>query len=210
MIKTGLRVDEETILAELGEIIQEFGSNDDRHFDKLIKRFPKEAYPPGAEMFIVGSGMIAYHQCKFRGFFPFEDANDVLKLLQERGLGLGIISAGVPVKQVEKILRLGLLQYFRYDHIFITESVGIAKTNPKIFVKACKALGAAPQECGYVGDNPRVDVDVPHSIGMRTFFCRRGGKYENMSFDSEPDHVIHNFWDLLDIVDKNYEIKPNA
>ena len=210
MIRTGLRVDEETILRELEEIIGEFGSNDDRHFDKLLRRMPKEAYPPGSKLFIIGAGIIAYHQCKFRNFTPYEDAIEVMRRLHEKKLILGIISAGIPMKQVEKILRLNLLPMVECNHIFITESAGIAKTNPKIYMHACRSVGANPEECGYVGDNPAVDVDVPHRIGMRTFFSRRGTKYQNVPGSAEPDHVIQNFWDLLDILENSYEIVSHA
>lgn len=210
MIKTGLKVDEETLMAELEEVIREFGSNDEGHFDKLLRRLPKETVPSGARMFIVVAGVIAYHQCKFRDFEPFADAQEVMRTLHERGLTMGIVSAGVPVKQVEKIIRLNLLPLMDSNHIFITESVGIAKTNPKIYVRACQAVGATPAECGYVGDNPLVDIDVPHRIGMRTFFSRRGGKYEKVAGQVEANHVIHNFWDLLDVIDREYEIIPHA
>ncbi len=210
MIRTGLKVDEETIIEELEEIISEFGSNDDRHFDKLIRRMPREACPENARVYIIGAGIIAYHQCKFRSFFPFEDATEVLRRLQEKKLTMGLITAGVAVKQVEKILRLGLLQFFKYEHIFVTESVGIAKTNPKIYMLACRSIGAKPEECGYVGDKASVDIDIPHRIGMKTFFSRRGGKYENIPGSVQPDHVIHNFWDLLDVLESNYEIVPHA
>jgi putative hydrolase of the HAD superfamily len=210
MIRTGLRVDEETILRELDEIISEFGSNDDRHFDKLLRRMPKEAYPQGAKLFIIGAGIIAYHQCKFRSFSPYEDAVEVMRRLHEKKLTMGIISAGVPMKQVEKILRLNLIPMLECNHIFITESTGIAKTNPKIYMHACRSVGAGPQECGYVGDNPAVDVDVPHRIGMKTFFSRRGTKYQNTPGSTEPDHVIQNFWDLLEILENDYEIVPHG
>lgn len=210
MIRTGLKVDEETILHELDEIIREFGSNDDRHFDKLLRRMPKEAYPASSKLYIIGAGIIAYHQCKFRSFSPYEDALEVMRRLHEKKLTMGVITAGVPMKQVEKILRLNLLPIVEFNHIFITESVGIAKTNPKIYMHACRSVGALPEECGYVGDNPAVDIDIPHRIGMRTFFSRRGTKYQDMPGNVEPDHVIHNFWDLLDIVEKQYEIIPHA
>lgn len=210
MIKTGLKVDEAAILEELDEVIREFGSNDDRHFDRVLQRMPKEAIPPGSRLYIIGAGIIAYHQCKFRSFPAFEDALEVMRQLRERGLQLGIITAGVPMKQVEKVLRLNLLPLIKFEHIFITESVGIAKTNPKLYMLACRSVGATPEECGYVGDNAQVDIDVPHRIGMRTFFSRRGGKYENTPGHTTPDHVIHNFWDLLDIIDKNYGIISHA
>ena len=210
MIRTGLRVDEETLLEELDEIIAEFGSNDDRHFDKLLRRLPKEAIPSGGKLYIIGAGVIAYHQCKFRSFSPYEDALEVIRTLREKKLVLGIVSAGKSMKQVEKVLRLNLLPFIDFNRIFITESVGIAKTNPKIYMHACRAVGAPPQECGYVGDKRSDDVDVPHRIGMRTFLSRRGTKYQDDPGHAEPDHVIHNFWDLLDIVDSQYEIIPHA
>ncbi len=210
MIRAGLMIDEETVLGELEEVIAEFGSNDDRHYDKLLRRLPKETYPPGSRLFIITAGIIGYHQYKSRSFFPYEDALEVMRQLHEKKLTLGIISAGIPMKQVEKIIRLNLLSLVDFNHVFITESAGIAKTNPKIFMHACRSLGAKPEECGYVGDNPLVDIDVPHRIGMKTFFSRRGTKYENTPGLAEPDHVIHNFWDLLDIIDKQYEILPNA
>lgn len=210
MIKGGLKIDEESLLQELDEVIREFGSNDDRHFDKLIRRMPPEAVTPGHKMFIIAAGIIAYHGCKVRSFPPYEDAIEGMRRLKEKGLLLGIISAGVPVKQVEKIIRLGLLNLVKIEHIFITESVGIAKTNPKIYMRACRAVGLKPQECGYVGDHPVVDVDVPHKAGMVTFLSRRGGKYENLAGSVEPDHIIHNFWDLLDVVERDYEIVPHS
>ncbi|MCD8138842.1 MAG: HAD hydrolase-like protein [Planctomycetaceae bacterium] len=210
MVRAGLKVDEETILRELDEIIVEFGSNDDRHFDKLLRRMPKEAYPVGSKLFIIGAGIIAYHQCKFRSFSPYEDAIEVMRRLHEKRLTLGVITAGVPMKQVEKIIRLNLLPMMDYPHIFITESVGINKTNPKIYMHASRSVGATPQECGYVGDKPSVDIDVPHRIGMRTFLSRRGTKYQDIPGEAEPDHIIHNFWDLMDILEKEYEIVPHA
>ncbi|MDR3212256.1 MAG: HAD-IA family hydrolase [Planctomycetota bacterium] len=210
MVRTGLRVDPEFLLAELLEVVREFGSNDSHHLDKLIKRLPPETVPEGAAPFIIQAGVMAYHQCKFRDFEPFADAHEVLRLLNEKKLLLGVISAGLPAKQIEKLLRLNILQLVECRHIFITEDVGIAKTNPKIYVRACQAIGAAPDECGYVGDNPLVDIDIPSRLGMRTFFSRRGGKYEKIYGDVQADHVIHNFWDLLEVIDNEYEIVPYA
>jgi putative hydrolase of the HAD superfamily len=206
MIRAGLRVDEATLVGELEEVIGEFGSNDSRHFDKLLRRLPPEAIPPGGRLLTIVAGVIAYHQCKNNNFTPYEDALEVLRRLHEKGLRLGIVTAGIAMKQAEKILRLGLLPLFKPEHIFITEEVGIAKSNPKIYALACRAIGAPPGECGYVGDNPAVDIDVPSRIGMITFISRRGGKYENAPGTASPGHVIHNFWDLLDILEKEYEI----
>ena len=44
MIAAGLRVKKETLMLELREIVSEFSSNYDRHFDKLLLRVPKRCY----------------------------------------------------------------------------------------------------------------------------------------------------------------------
>jgi len=209
MIRAGLRGDEAVIRQELDEIVAEFGSNDERHFDKLLRRLPPEAIPEGGGLIVVAAGMVAYHQCKNRGLAPYEDAAETLRRLKEKRLLLGIVSAGVPIKQAEKVVRLGLHHLVEARHIHITEASGVAKTNPKIYVRACRAAGARPEECAYIGDNPVVDVDVPHRIGMRTFLSRRSGKYATVHGEVKPDHIVHNFWDLLEIIEREYEIVPH-
>ena len=162
--------------------------------------------PEGARQIIVAAGMIAYHQAKARLLSPYEDAVEVLRILKDRRLGLGIISSGVGIKQSEKIVRLGVHQIVEARHIHITDAVGIAKTNPKIYRRACQAMDVNPHEAAYVGDNPAMDVDIPRRVGMRTFWSRRGGKYADVRPAQPADHTVHNFWDLLEIIDQQYNI----
>ncbi len=209
MIKAGLKTDEEDCLRELEEVIQEFGSNYEHHFDKLVQRLPPETYADGSVVIIVAAGMVAYHQTKFRNFTPYEDAINVLRQLRERGLCLGIITAGVDIKQAEKIVRLDLHQIVPPRNIFITDSIGINKSNPKLFTRACKAVGVPPESAIYVGDNAPLDVDVPHRIGMRTILSQRSGRHAEAEGETPPDHVVHNFWDILELIDEHYEILSN-
>lgn len=209
MLKVGLQISEEELQRELEEVIQEFGSNYEHHLDKLMQRLPAMACSKVLPIIAVAAGMVAYHQTKFRQFAPYEDAIAVLGQLRDRGLLLGIITAGVAIKQAEKIVRLGLHQLVAGGHIYITDLIGIAKTNPKLYLRACSEAGAAPRECIYVGDNPAVDVEVPNRIGMRTALSRRTGKYATAELRTPPDHIIHNFWDILEIIEKEYEIIPH-
>ncbi len=208
MISAGLRVEEEEALRELEEVIREFSSNHEHHFDKLLQRLPPETYDHSIPALLVAAGMAAYHDTKIRDLSPYEDAIEVLRLLRERGLRLGIITQGVAIKQAEKIVRLGLHKLVDARFIFITGVIGIAKSNPKIFHRACRSVEAPPESCAYVGDNPPLDVDVPHQIGMRAILSRRSGKYAETDGKTEPEHVVHNFWDLLEIVEQEYEIQP--
>ncbi len=207
MIKAGLRVDEDECLHELEEVLREFGSNYEHHFDKLIQRLPPETYDPGASVILVAAGMVAYHQTKFRNFAPYEDAIEVLRQLKARNLLLAIVTSGIGIKQAEKIVRLDLHHLVSPQYIFITDVIGISKTNPKLYMRACKTLGVKPEQAVYVGDNPVVDVDVPKRIGMKTILSRRTGKYLEVEGKSKPDHIVHNFWDVLEVIDQYYEIK---
>jgi putative hydrolase of the HAD superfamily len=208
MRAAGLRMDEEECLRELEEVVSEFSSNYEHHFDKLLLRLPREALGGISPLVLVAAGMTGYHDTKFHEFSPHEDALEVLRTLGERGLKLGVISAGIGIKQAEKIVRLGLNRLIRPDAIFITDAIGIAKTNPKIFLRACRQLAVEPPRAMYVGDNPVSDVDVPHEAGMIAVQSRRSGKHVDKASRTQPDHVIHNFYDLLEIIDAEYEIVP--
>lgn len=210
MIRAGLRVDENECLHELDEVIREFSSNYTNHFDKLLLRLPPESREGVLNEVIVAAGIVAYHRTKFQFMAPYEDALEVLRILKGKGMLLGIITAGVAIKQAEKIYRLGLHEIVAAQHIHITDILGIAKSNPKIFLRACRTAGIQPSEALYVGDNPTVDVDVPHSVGMKTILSRRSGKYLNVTGKAEPDHIVHNFWDVLDVIEKHYTVTPGT
>jgi putative hydrolase of the HAD superfamily len=206
MISAGLRIAPEDCYRELKAVIAEFGSNHEKHFDKLLKRLPPETYAGKSPLLIATAGVAAYHDAKPYNFFPFNDALDVLRQLRERQLPLGIITAGITEKQAEKIVRLGLHHLVDHRYIFITDDVGVSKYNPRLYVAACAAIGAPPETCAYIGDNPGVDIDVPAQIEMITFLCRRGGKYQTASGQTAPTHTVDNFFDVLEIVERDYEI----
>ncbi len=208
MIKAGLDLSEEEGLRELDEVISEFGSNHDQHFDKLLKRLPPEICARQSPLIIKVAGIVAYHDTKAREFTAFGDAMEVLRILHARGLRLGVITAGMEIKQAEKIYRLGLHEIVEPQFIYITDCIGISKQNPKIYLRACRDVGAAPEECMYVGDNPIYDIDVPSRIGMPTILSRRGGKYKETVGQYEPTHTVDNFYDVLEIIDAQYRIVP--
>lgn len=209
MIDTGLKIDIEEGLSELAEVIKEFGSNHANHFDKLLKRFPPEILGDNSPLMLRVAGVAAYHDTKVRNFTAYGDALEVLRTLKDRGLRLGIITAGMETKQAEKIYRLGLHELVDHRFIYITDSIGIAKSNPKLYLRTCKAADCAPEECMYIGDNPPFDIDVPARLGMPTILSRRGGKYKKTVGEMEPTHTVDNFYDVLDIIDAHYEIIPH-
>lgn len=204
MIETGLKMDAEDLLQELGEVVREFSSNYESHFDKLLQRIPRRVYKGVNPALIVAAGVVAYHQTKFRHLEPFEDAYEALRRLAKTPLIRGIITEGRVVKQAEKLIRLKLHSFLSSGAIFISHQIGISKPNLKLYQRACGDLNLKPSECVYVGDNPHMDIDPANRVGMITVRARREGPFLDIEGETKADHEVQNFWDLLEILRTQY------
>jgi len=90
-------------------------------------------------------------------------------LLAVKGLGLplGLVSnAGTtPGVVLRRIMdRHGLLEHF--DHTTFSDEVELAKPAAAIFEHALDALGVAPAEAAFIGDQPVLDVLGPQGAGI--------------------------------------------
>ncbi len=207
MIKAGLRMELEECFLELTEIIEELGTNYEHHYDKLLGRIPKEYYAGVNPAMIVAAGMVAYHDTKFKKLKPYPDVVEAFSILFQTEVTLGIITAGVQIKQAEKLIRLNILEYLNPMSIFITDQLGIGKQNIKLYQYACKSLDLPPESCMYVGDNPIYDVDVPNRLGMISVLNRRSGKYMDADGKTDPKYTIHDMWELLEILRRDYQLE---
>jgi putative hydrolase of the HAD superfamily len=207
MIEVGLDIEKRVLQEELEEVINEFTTNYEHHFDKLLLRIPRRHYRGINPAVIVAAGVIAYHETKMRQLVPYEDAIEVLRLLSKTDVTRGIITEGLEVKQAEKLVRMRIHPYLSPNAIFISNQIGISKPNPKIYQRACSDLNLKPTETMYVGDNPSHDIDPPKSIGMLTVRMRRGGKHYRDQGTTQPDREVQNFWDLLDYLRQEFDIQ---
>ena len=200
MVGAGLPVSREELLEELAEVVLEFSSNYEKHFDKLLLRLPRRTLKGLNPAVITAAGIVAYHDTKTRLLEPFVDVVEVLRRLRQTELLLGIITEGLEIKQAEKLVRLRLLEFFQQKSIFISHQVGISKPNPKLYQRACIDLNLRPSECVYVGDNPLMDIDPANESGMITVLVLREDRFRNIVGQSPPDHIIQNFWDLAEVL----------
>lgn len=207
MVKAGLKISEEECLKSLNEVISEFPKNYEMHFNKLLTRLGENTYKNINPNIIIAAGVVGYHETKHRELVIYEDVDDVLKILSATSLKLGIITAGLITKQAEKIVRLGVNRYIDNSLIFITDECGFAKTNPKFYELAAKKAKIPANEIMYIGDNPLSDIDTSNAVGMISVLVKRGGKYLNEKSKTEPDYVIQNFWELLELIQKNFSVK---
>ncbi len=206
MRRCGLRLPSEHILRELTEVISEFSSNYEHHFDKLILRLPRRAFDGVNPAILVAAGVQAYHDAKFRLLRPYPDVRPVLERLARTDLVRGIITAGLEVKQADKLLRLGLYPCFTSTAIFISDQIGISKPNPKLFQRACDEVGLKPEESMYVGDHPSHDIDPANALGMKTVRVRRG-KHAPEQGRTRPTYELKGFKELLTILRKDFNVR---
>jgi putative hydrolase of the HAD superfamily len=197
-------------MRELREVISEFSSNYEYHFDKLLLRLPRESYVGINPAILIASAVIAYHQTKMDELKPFPDAMACLEKLHRTDIILGVITQGPTVKQAEKAIRLGIFEYISPSALFISDQIGIGKPNVKLFMRACREMDIWPLEAMYVGDNPTNDVDPPNQLGMSTVLLRReGSKYASVQGVTTPDHTIRNFGEFEEILHEHYGIDLN-
>ncbi|HYG76369.1 MAG TPA: HAD family hydrolase [Planctomycetota bacterium] len=204
MIALGLKIDLPTAQAELDEVVSEFTSNDPNHLDRILQRFPKAALDGINPAILVAAGVVAYRDTVHDSLKPYEDAIEAFKRLHSAGYRLGIVSQGVTIKQAEKLVRLRILPYIDRKAIFFSDQMATSKGNPKFFIRAAEQLGASPAQCMHVGDRPDRDIDPANSAGWLTVLNRRTGRYHERPGSTPPSYVIHNFWDFIEVIDKEF------
>lgn len=204
MIKAGLDLPEDLVLRELDEVLSEFTSNYEHHFDKLLQRLRPSSLERTNPALIVAAGVCAYHDTKFRELHPFDDIVPLLADLKRAGVTLGVITHGWTVKQAEKLVRLGLVPYLDPKAIFISDQIGISKPNPKLYLVALKDLGLDASEVMYVGDSPEHDVAPPKKLGMVTVWAKRAARHSLAGTGIEPHHTVASFDELRGVLRREY------
>jgi putative hydrolase of the HAD superfamily len=96
-----------------------------------------------------------------------------------------------------ELAQVGLLDYF--DPIVVSGDHGFRKPDPRLFSIALDALGVAPQEAVYVGNDMYRDIYGARRLGMTTvmFDSDQGTKQHE---DVVPDHTITDHRELLAIL----------
>lgn len=206
MIARGLKAEVEPVLAELAEVVAEFGSNDDHHYNRLLKRLPLVATEGANHDLLVVAGVIAYHNAKWKELNIRPEAERLLRDLAATDLRLGVISAGLVHKQIEKLLRLGVDRFIDQELLFITHDVGIAKANPRLYSRCVERSGVDASQVMHVGDHPFHDVDPANAAGLRTVWIRGEGKHSKNPPKTAPDHILDDFVELRGLLNSAYGI----
>ena len=204
MLRAGLSCDRDTALRELHEVIAEFSSNYGNHFDKVLDRLGRASWAGHNRAVIVAAGVMAYHDTKWSKLKVWDDVYEVLRWLSQKPVTRGIVSAGITIKQAEKVVRLGVLEFLTPSAIFFTDQVGFSKPNPKLYRRVLEMMELEPARCLYVGDNPTHDIDPCNAEGWNTVRIRRGGRYSAGDGATAADFEITDFFGLREILQTEF------
>lgn len=117
---------------------------------------------------------------------PFEKVPETIQNLYNKGYKLGLISNGKSPFQENNFYALGLKEFF--STIIVSEAIGLRKPDIQIFEHACKELGFIPNECIFVGDNPKADIEGANKAGMKTIFFHPDPSINSSLADEKIHH----------------------
>ncbi len=121
---------------------------------------------------------------------PNAGAMDVLRLLTEKRLALGLVcnTGRTPGKMLRRVLeQLGLASYLKT--FTFSDEVGLRKPHPEIFHQTLAALGVPPQEAAHVGDDATTDIAGARGVGMRAIHLRHRTSASQSSGGAES--IVH-------------------
>ncbi|MBM3449801.1 MAG: HAD family hydrolase [Armatimonadetes bacterium] len=134
----------------------------------------------------------------------FPEAPSVLATLAARGYRLGLITNGPRELQRRKLADTGLCDHL--DPILISQEVGYAKPDPRIFQEAARRAGSEPASCAMIGDMLFADISGGRASGWHAIWVRRawpaGPGHEDpaqQDEDHRPHRVVNDLTGLLEI-----------
>ena len=127
-------------------------------------------------------------------WIPFHDVIPCLETLKSKNYNLGIISNGDYDRQIDKLHRLGVKQYF--DVLTISNEKSFNKPNKQIFLEACNKANIQPEQAYYIGDHLVHDAIASKRYGMHGIWLNRK---KRITYDTVS--VIYSLNELIDIID---------
>ncbi len=119
MRDVGLPIDEDIALEILNQVVKEMGEDYPYHFNEMMRRLGLRE-----DLGVITAGVVAYHDVKRALLKPIPGAVDLILYARDLGVKVGVISRGPPVKEWEKVIRLGL--YHLIDGAWIGDEVSIS------------------------------------------------------------------------------------
>lgn len=139
-----------------------------------------------------------FSQLREAAIHPIPGAIDTIRIFQEKGLKLALVTNGSSVTQRKKISRFGLEDLF--DHIFIEGEQGFGKPDERIYIRALSQLNSKPNESWMIGDNIVWDVIAPQKLGIKGIWIDNKNGTKNKVQRPEPYFSIESLSQIIDYI----------
>lgn len=140
-----------------------------------------------------------YQACMTQRTQPFDEVDEMLRALQNRGLAWGVVTN--KLERFALPLTAGMPLFARVGAVVGGDTTPHPKPHPAPLLEAARRLGVAPDRCIYVGDDHR-DIVAGKAAGMPTIAARYG--YLGVEADVNAwgaDAVIETPMALLNFLD---------
>lgn len=137
-------------------------------FQCVLEQIGSTDYQKAMEMYHV------YWDTLIEAMEPQPGLLPLLTRLKEQGMKLGVGSDMTAYVQYRKLKKLGVLPYL--DFLVMSEEAGAEKPAPQFFELCLKKAGCAPEECVFIGDNPKKDVIGAAECGLTGIWYNPAGR----------------------------------
>jgi putative hydrolase of the HAD superfamily len=163
----------------------------DYHLDlaKLRRAALQAAFEHAGEDLVHVDGAMQHFLAARNAVKPYDDVLPGLLHLADR-VTLGAVTNGNADLEV-----IGIAHHFKVA--LAASRFGKAKPDPAIFLAACAALGVAPGETVYVGDDLRLDVEGAQKAGLRAVWMNRTGSTAHLEAGIVPDAICSSLEELI-------------
>lgn len=195
MICSGLESNLDELWRYFWNAYEIVGPNSQEHF-KLILNNYNVSNNEKLKYETIGINYYRIYREKNIQKYLFEGVDNILLNLQTEGYDLGILSAGIERKQLQKLKYLGLNKKINKKLIGITN-----KKNEKFYSKWLNYSkeNFKTDNIWMIGDRENNDISPSKNVGFKTIRIKNDGRY---SFDykkSEADYKIENIKSLLEL-----------
>jgi len=197
MIEAGLPTDIETAYRVLQSVVKECGSDNNKHFDRLLERLGLKWNPR-----VIAAGVAAYRETSPAYLKLYPDTFPTLLKLREAGYKIGIVSEGRAVKQWQKLIQLGIQHLF--DYVVTSEETGSQVLKPETIGSVLKTLKVHPDQAIFVGNNLETDIRCANKAKVISVRIRKGENRtkEPESAETKPKYEISKISEIFKVIEK--------
>ncbi|GAA2476989.1 HAD family hydrolase [Terrabacter carboxydivorans] len=127
----------------------------------------------------------------------FPDVPDLLDAAEGERLPVALLTNSALAPTRVKLEALELVE--RFDVVVTTDTLGFGKPDPRVYLEACRLLGAEPGRVVCIGDNLEWDVLGAEAAGLRAVWLDRDGRGT-----SEPVASVRGLDELTAVLDRRF------